>query len=78
MSASAGQGLEIGLALVLGVIIGVARWREYRWRRSPIGQATAALERHRVGQRVALARWHAFEWCVVVAALAAFAWLARH
>jgi hypothetical protein len=37
--------LEIGLGLVLGVIIGIYRWREWRWRRTPLGQAELAFER---------------------------------
>lgn len=48
---------EIGLALALGGIVAVARWRAHRWRATPLGQASVAFERRRVErerQRLAL------------------------
>jgi hypothetical protein len=70
---------ELALGVVLGLIIGVARWREYQWRRSPLGQAQEAFERARsvrLRQRAALERWHAFQWTVLALAFLAWAlWL---
>jgi len=41
------DGAELVLALVLGALIAVGRWRHYQWRRTPLGQASLAFERHR-------------------------------
>ena len=41
---------EIGLALVLCGVVALARWRAYRWRATPLGQAELAFERRR-GER---------------------------
>lgn len=63
---------DVWVALGVGALIGLARWREYQWRRSPLGQASAVLERGqraRLRQRRTLERWHAFEWCVLVGVL---------
>jgi hypothetical protein len=72
---------EIGLGLALGGIIAVARWRAYRWRATPLGQAEIAFERRRVErerQRLALepgaSPVHAAT--LVVLALAFLAWAA--
>ena len=40
-------GPEIVLGLVVGALVALARWREYQWRRTPLGQAELALARAR-------------------------------
>jgi hypothetical protein len=48
---------EIALGLALGGIVALARWRAYRWRATPLGQAEIAFERRRAErerQRLAL------------------------
>jgi hypothetical protein len=71
---------ELALGLVFGLVIGVGRWREFQWRRSPLGQAQAAFERARsirLRQRQALERLHAVEWAILaVFGLAFLAWAA--
>lgn len=60
---------EVVLGLVLGAVVAYGRWRAYQWRRSPLGQAELALVRareRRLGQRAALARWHATQVGVLV------------
>jgi hypothetical protein len=70
------MSLELALGAVLGLIIAVARWRAYQWRRSPLGQAQEAFERARsvrLGQRAALERWHALQWAILAIAFLAWA-----
>jgi hypothetical protein len=62
---------EIALAAALSLVIGLARWREHQWHRSPLGQAQVGLDRARrvrLRQSETLGRWHAFEWGVLVVA----------
>lgn len=70
----------LALGLVVGIVMGLGRWREHQWRRSPLGQAQAAFERARsirLRQREALERWHAVQWAIlVVFGLAFLAWAA--
>lgn len=70
---------EIVLGLLVGAALAFGRWRAYHYARSPIGQAQLALERARsrrvgVGQRAALARWHALQLGVLLLALSLVVW----
>lgn len=68
---------EIVLGLLIGAVLAFGRWRAYQWRRSPMGQAELGLARarsRRIGQRAALARWHAIQVALLLLGLAIFVW----
>lgn len=75
------MSLELAIGLGLGLIIGIGRWREYQWRRSPLVQAQLVLDRGaarvRPRQRELLGWWHALEWSVLALVCLGFlAWAA--
>ncbi len=68
---------EIVLGLLVGAVLVFGRWRAYQWSRSPMGQAELGLARarsRRIGQRAALARFHAIQVGVLLLALAIVVW----
>ena len=73
---------EIGLGLVLGGMLAVARWRAHRWSRTPLGQAELAFERRRrerERQRLALENAATpMQSAALTIALAFLAWAAWH
>lgn len=70
--------MSLGLALVVVpglALIGLARWRAYQWRRSPLAQANVPLARRRPAHPEQLTPGDAALLLAIAAALA-LAWAA--
>ena len=66
--------LEAVVGAAVAVAIGVGGWHEWRWQRSPLGQANLAAAAYRRRRRTRQ-RWHALEWSIIgCAALSLLGW----